>query len=201
MTQLSVAIVLSWLVFLNVHVPVIYGFCGANLSQTVISTGLDQDNQPRRREGEEVVDGASECTDDGRRRLFVVSILGSASMFAFSNDAVAESKDHLWKDPVHHISTSIIESSPALASNLIAATETAVTTIDARAIIEKAAKKALGGGKAGAAAAVVQVLSLMWLRTSMNYQYRFGETYLHGMVWQGIDYLLLLPIHLVYLLR
>jgi hypothetical protein len=32
------------------------------------------------------------------------------------------------------------------------------------------------GGKAGAAAAVVQVCSLMWLRTSMNYQYRYGGT-------------------------
>ena len=28
---------------------------------------------------------------------------------------------------------------------------------------------------AGAAAAVVQVCSLMWLRTSMNYQYRYGK--------------------------
>lgn len=41
-------------------------------------------------------------------------------------------------------------------------------------ILTKASKKALGGGKAGASAAVVQVLSLMWLRTSMNYQYRYG---------------------------
>lgn len=30
------------------------------------------------------------------------------------------------------------------------------------------------GGKAGAAAAIVQVGSLMWLRTAMNYQYRYG---------------------------
>lgn len=29
---------------------------------------------------------------------------------------------------------------------------------------------------AGAAAAVVQVCSFMWLRTSMNYQYRYGGT-------------------------
>lgn len=32
------------------------------------------------------------------------------------------------------------------------------------------------GGKAGASAAVVQVLALMWLRTIMNYQYRYGGT-------------------------
>ncbi|CBJ32448.1 conserved unknown protein [Ectocarpus siliculosus] len=34
--------------------------------------------------------------------------------------------------------------------------------------------RALGGGASGAAAAVVQVLSLMWLRTTMNYQYKNG---------------------------
>ena len=43
-------------------------------------------------------------------------------------------------------------------------------------ILQKAGKKALGGGKAGAAAAVTQVCSLMWLRTTMNYQYRYGST-------------------------
>lgn len=37
-----------------------------------------------------------------------------------------------------------------------------------------ALKKALGGGLAGAAAMVVQVLALMPLRTIMNYQYRYG---------------------------
>lgn len=43
-------------------------------------------------------------------------------------------------------------------------------------VISKASKKALSGGKAGASASIVQVLSLMWLRTSMNYQYRYGGT-------------------------
>jgi len=37
-----------------------------------------------------------------------------------------------------------------------------------------ALKSAGGGGLAGAAAMVVQVLTLMPLRTIMNYQYRFG---------------------------
>jgi hypothetical protein len=41
-------------------------------------------------------------------------------------------------------------------------------------VLNRAATKAIGGGKAGAAAGVAQVLSLMWLRTAMNYQYRFG---------------------------
>ena len=44
----------------------------------------------------------------------------------------------------------------------------------ASAIFEKAAKRALGGGVSGALAGVSQVILLMWLRTTMNYQYRNG---------------------------
>ena len=40
--------------------------------------------------------------------------------------------------------------------------------------LKKAANKALGGGLAGAAAMVVQVTTLMWMRTTMNYQYKYG---------------------------
>jgi Mitochondrial carrier protein. len=46
----------------------------------------------------------------------------------------------------------------------------------AKQILQQSAQKAISGGKAGATASVVQVLSLMWLRTSMNYQYRYGGT-------------------------
>ena len=41
-------------------------------------------------------------------------------------------------------------------------------------IFQNAKKRALGGGLAGAAAMGIQVGSLMWLRTTMNYQYRYG---------------------------
>ena len=41
-------------------------------------------------------------------------------------------------------------------------------------ILKKAAKRAIGGGLSGAIAGVVQVLALMWMRTTMNYQYRYG---------------------------
>jgi ABC-type proline/glycine betaine transport system ATPase subunit len=40
--------------------------------------------------------------------------------------------------------------------------------------IKRALKSAAGGGLAGAAAMVLQVLALMPLRTIMNYQYRYG---------------------------
>ncbi|KAA1474392.1 mitochondrial carrier [Dentipellis sp. KUC8613] len=44
----------------------------------------------------------------------------------------------------------------------------------------KALKSALGGGLSGAAAMVLQVLTLMPLRTIMNYQYRYGTTTTHA---------------------
>lgn len=42
--------------------------------------------------------------------------------------------------------------------------------------LKKAAMKSLGGGVPGAAAMGIQVVSLMWLRTTVNYQYRYGTT-------------------------
>ena len=37
-------------------------------------------------------------------------------------------------------------------------------------------RKGLGGGLGGAVGGVIQVLTMMWLRTAMNYQYRNGGT-------------------------
>eukprot|EP00984_Skeletonema_dohrnii_P012262 scaffold4959_cov78-Skeletonema_dohrnii-CCMP3373.AAC.2 len=92
-----------------------------------------------------------------RRRFLVTSVIGAASVLAVSENASAATDDKT--------------------SNLVLASAAAdVPAIDTKAIFNKAAKKALGGGKAGAAAAVVQVLTLMWLRTAMNYQYRYGGT-------------------------
>jgi|EP01047_Picozoa_sp_COSAG01_P018592 hypothetical protein len=48
-------------------------------------------------------------------------------------------------------------------------------------VLAKAGKRALGGGLPGAAAMVVQVGGLMWLRTTMNYQYRHGTSTLEAM--------------------
>jgi len=44
------------------------------------------------------------------------------------------------------------------------------------AIIKQSAVRALDGGISGASAMAIQVCSLMWLRTTMNYQYRYGTT-------------------------
>lgn len=43
-------------------------------------------------------------------------------------------------------------------------------------VLKKAGKRALGGGIPGAAAMGIQVVSLMWLRTTVNYQYRYGTS-------------------------
>ena len=43
-------------------------------------------------------------------------------------------------------------------------------------IFKKSFNKAINGGLSGSAAMFVQVSSLMWLRTTMNYQYRYGTT-------------------------
>lgn len=47
---------------------------------------------------------------------------------------------------------------------------------DPMSVLVNAKNKALAGGMAGAGAMVVQVSTLMWMRTTMNYQYRHGGT-------------------------
>jgi len=113
------------------------------------------------------------------RRQFFVSMVGAASILALSEDADAATGTNPLQGQMTSKSASRgdISSTTTLASNdALSPADIAPSTIDTRAIVGKAAKRALGGGKAGAAAAVVQVFSLMWLRTSMNYQYRFGGT-------------------------
>ena len=44
-------------------------------------------------------------------------------------------------------------------------------------ILYRAGKRSLGGGIPGALAGAIQVLSLMWLRTIINYQCRYGTTF------------------------
>lgn len=45
-----------------------------------------------------------------------------------------------------------------------------------RELFDKSLKRALGGGTAGAVAMGANVLTLMWLRTTINYQYRNGTS-------------------------
>ena len=50
-------------------------------------------------------------------------------------------------------------------------------TMTLNQILIKAGKRGLGGGLPGAVAGVVQVMTLMWLRTIINYQCRYGTTF------------------------
>mmetsp|Transcript_26089 Transcript_26089/g.35951 ORF Transcript_26089/g.35951 Transcript_26089/m.35951 type:complete len:316 (-) Transcript_26089:1754-2701(-) len=49
-------------------------------------------------------------------------------------------------------------------------------SVDLPTILQTAFRKAFEGGSSGASAAFIQVFSLMWLRTAINYQYRYGTT-------------------------
>lgn len=55
------------------------------------------------------------------------------------------------------------------------------TTLTLNQIFVKAGKRGLGGGVPGAIAGVVQVVTLMWLRTIMSYQSRYGGTFLQAL--------------------
>ena len=63
---------------------------------------------------------------------------------------------------------------PSYSAQVLRATPISAEVVES--ILSKAVGKALEGGTAGASAAAVQVLALMWLRTTLNYQYRFGTS-------------------------
>jgi len=63
------------------------------------------------------------------------------------------------------------EQKPSLSSTL------SETPLSISQIFHKAGRKALGGGYPGAIAGVVQVMTLMWLRTIINYQSRYGASF------------------------
>jgi hypothetical protein len=105
-----------------------------------------------------------EETTESSRRDFLNSVVLATIVMAAPIEAKAD-------DLSNNVNTQAInENVNGIPSEILSDT----ATIEWDAIFQKASKRALGGGKAGAAAAVVQVLSLMWLRTSMNYQYRYG---------------------------
>jgi len=104
--------------------------------------------------------------DLGTRRMFV-GLLAAGVGSTLLGPEIASAKEPT--DSSSKLSSiddnSILESTELLSD---------AAAVDWNVIFKKASKRALGGGKAGASAAVIQVLSLMWLRTSMNRQYRYG---------------------------
>ncbi|KAL3766551.1 hypothetical protein ACHAW5_000786 [Stephanodiscus triporus] len=181
----------SVLLFLAVHVQLIDGFSVGSVHNVIALTKTKNEacqrlsgptiNEvvrlplPTLESADEVqrqLDGMGGGVD---RRAFFVTMVCAASILTVYEDANADTMINPSQDPMNHELISDISTTTALAySDAILPEVIAPPSINT--IVESAAKKALGGGKAGAAAAVVQVLSLMWLRTTMNYQYRFGGT-------------------------
>ncbi|KAJ9120329.1 hypothetical protein QFC24_005283 [Naganishia onofrii] len=73
-----------------------------------------------------------------------------------------------------HLTTTALYLMTPLATSAAIATVGRGVSYDTDFDIKRALKSAAGGGLAGAAAMVLQVLALMPLRTIMNYQYRYG---------------------------
>ena len=53
---------------------------------------------------------------------------------------------------------------------------TSTAPLSSNEVIKAAVLKGAKGGTSGAAAMAIQVSTLMWMRTTMNYQYRYGTT-------------------------
>jgi len=76
------------------------------------------------------------------------------------------------------------------ANSAIRNTDSTTTTADSvtnkkpqslNEILLKAGRRGLGGGIPGAMAGVIQVVTLMWLRTIMNYQCRYGTSFFQAL--------------------
>jgi len=115
------------------------------------------------------------------RRMFVSLVaVGIGSSILGTNPETATAREPL--SPAENFITgeAEVQSSskvPSVEDMLLSASTLELSdaaAVDWNSIFQKASKRALGGGKAGASAAIIQVLSLMWLRTSMNRQYRYG---------------------------
>eukprot|EP00561_Arcocellulus_cornucervis_P014109 CAMPEP_0185801822 /NCGR_PEP_ID=MMETSP1322-20130828/1656_1 /TAXON_ID=265543 /ORGANISM="Minutocellus polymorphus, Strain RCC2270" /LENGTH=435 /DNA_ID=CAMNT_0028497543 /DNA_START=19 /DNA_END=1326 /DNA_ORIENTATION=+ len=111
-----------------------------------------------------------------RRTFFLSATAAAGAALAASSVLVeeVEAADVQEATPQWPLSSNSVTTASATASATAASAPVTSGKVDFGAIFQQSSKRALGGGKAGASAAVVQVLSLMWLRTAMNYQYRYG---------------------------
>ena len=133
------------------------------------------------------------------RQLLIVAVLLLAcvdktlcSINVINNNTVASDATELYENVT---TSSLLSSSTKLKPTTTASrtpasrTPASVHTDEAPAaapksgkeIVQNAIKKAIGGGVPGAIAGAVQVLCLMWLRTVINYQYRYGSTFVQAL--------------------
>ena len=88
--------------------------------------------------------------------------------FALAVDIAAEEREHEKVISVRGGSSRSFKVESALNSS---------DKLSLNQILIRAGRRGLGGGIPGALAGVVQVLTLMWLRTIMSYQCRYGTTF------------------------
>jgi len=160
-----------------------YRFCRWNLANIVILFSLMssyRNNYCWQRETPAIID--QRCSG-GSISFFAEAV--SVAVVGVSLDEVNDANDSEHdrdeiklvanKAPNDHLDRSL-SSSPTDASN-----DPNSTQQTSGEIFRKAGQKALGGGLPGAAAGVVQVLTLMWLRTTINYQCRYGSSFFRAL--------------------
>lgn len=111
--------------------------------------------------------------------LFAEAVSVIAVVGVSSNEDEDEQRDSTSKDDDNSSEdddTTMSKADRSL-SSLSSSDETNNNSASFGEIFGKAGRKALGGGLPGAVAGVVQVLTLMWLRTTINYQCRYGASF------------------------
>jgi len=126
------------------------------------------------------------------RVAFIALALGSCAAASPSRPALTRTKASSYDEPFEALVTAgrdadLVAAAPletiksnavpigvVVAAYLAGSKSGLFEAIGNNPVFQKAAGKAFKGGAAGMIAGVVQVLALMWLRTVMNYQYRYG---------------------------
>jgi hypothetical protein len=113
------------------------------------------------------------CSDSGRRRMVPTTAFGvcAQEVFQREDESVETSPDVRRKARASNGSDATAEG---------AETKKEVLTLDQ--ILYRACTRAMGGGIPGAIAGAIQVLSLMWLRTIINYQCRYGTSFAQALM-------------------
>jgi hypothetical protein len=108
---------------------------------------------------------------------FMFAAAATASARAANTDDENKKKDRIivTNSQVASTTTSSEKKNPSV---LLSQQEARSNPSSFSEILKKAGKIGMGGGVPGFVAGVVQVLSLMWLRTVMNYQCRYGASFL-----------------------
>jgi len=93
------------------------------------------------------------------------SLFGTSSVFVYASSDTEDGSENATRSSLRKSSAVLVEEGLTMNQLLI-----------------RAGKSGLGGGIPGALAGMVQVFTLMWLRTIINYQCRYGTTFSQALV-------------------